>query len=198
MTLWVLLPAAAAAGWVRSYWHISHLNFSVSAGHSVTVWYASHKGFEVCGDFGLRHADTGIEHHSTPLIGCVLEDKDGRPVKRLYPTRPTPKHHFAGFGVTPPRRDLVGDAAERYPATYASLVVPYWFLLLCGLLPPFCGVARLWRKWRRLRRGLCAACGYDLRSGPIKGRTLLDRCPECGAARGKIREESLSTSPAAA
>jgi hypothetical protein len=38
------------------------------------------------------------------------------------------------------------------------------------------------RKWRRVRRGLCPKCGYDLRGGrnrPIDAAV----CPECGATR---------------
>jgi threonine/homoserine/homoserine lactone efflux protein len=34
------------------------------------------------------------------------------------------------------------------------------------------------KRERRLRRGLCPKCGYDLRATP-KG----DRCPECGTPR---------------
>jgi hypothetical protein len=32
------------------------------------------------------------------------------------------------------------------------------------------------RRWRRIKRGLCAACGYSLH------QSLSDKCPECGAA----------------
>jgi hypothetical protein len=35
------------------------------------------------------------------------------------------------------------------------------------------------RKWRRIRRGLCPKCGYDLRGGATDSAT----CPECGATR---------------
>lgn len=43
-----------------------------------------------------------------------------------------------------------------------------WFLLLFG--------PGLFRQMRRIHRGACLACGYDLRA------TTEDRCPECGRA----------------
>jgi hypothetical protein len=57
------------------------------------------------------------------------------------------------------------------------IVVPYWFLLLItGLLPLRCVflMRGRWRREKRLARGQCEHCGYDLRGTP-------DRCPECGA-----------------
>ena len=57
----------------------------------------------------------------------------------------------------------------------AVLTVPYWFLVLAtGLLPG----RRAWVWWRgrrRVAKGHCPACGYDLRATP-------GQCPECGTA----------------
>jgi hypothetical protein len=48
-------------------------------------------------------------------------------------------------------------------------------LAVMGLLESV-AVAVFWQRpwpWRRVRRGFCSGCGYDLRATP-------ERCPECG------------------
>lgn len=58
--------------------------------------------------------------------------------------------------------------------------VPHWWIVAAGLVLPAAWCRSRWRRWRRNRRGVCHACGYDLRATP-------SRCPECGepaAARG--------------
>ena len=55
-------------------------------------------------------------------------------------------------------------------------------VLLTLLLPGACfGIAYMGRRRRtRAERGLCPACGYDLRATP-------GRCPECGAAAAALQ-----------
>jgi hypothetical protein len=70
-----------------------------------------------------------------------------------------------------------------------SFMVPYWFVIALAGFAPAARLARRTRKSLRVRlaarRGLCAACGYDLRATP-------GRCPECGT------DASQSPAPAPA
>jgi hypothetical protein len=83
-------------------------------------------------------------------------------------------------------RDERTQSARRMPYAYSSgISIPIWPFTLLTLLPAlrFARIKyheRITR--RRIRRGCCAVCGYDLRASP-------DRCPECGSE--KMPEPSL-------
>ena len=65
------------------------------------------------------------------------------------------------------------DTQGHYAYREVFFSVPYWpFVVLGGALGWWIGRRpRLLR--RRIKAGLCVACGYDVRATP-------DRCPECG------------------
>ena len=59
----------------------------------------------------------------------------------------------------------------------STIVVPHWFvLLLAAPLPAWHFFGRRLIRRRRLRRGLCPRCGYDLTANAT------GVCPECGTA----------------
>jgi len=62
-----------------------------------------------------------------------------------------------------------------------DLGVPHWFLLLLTLPVPAYRLVVWLRRRRRARRGLCLACGYDLRASDEAGR-----CPECGRSFNEV------------
>ncbi|HVT87426.1 MAG TPA: hypothetical protein VHD56_01125 [Tepidisphaeraceae bacterium] len=70
----------------------------------------------------------------------------------------------------------------RGPIAFWSIGFPYWFVItLTSVAPAIFLILRekeWWRK-RRLKKGLCEHCGYDLRAST-------GRCPECGTEIPKI------------
>ena len=77
----------------------------------------------------------------------------------------------ATFTGSPPIASVGGTSmvlARRWRA-------PYWPLAAAAAVLPLWRLARWGRRRRRLTRGLCPRCGYDLRASE-------GACPECGYA----------------
>lgn len=86
---------------------------------------------------------------------------------------------------TPGRLELVG---------HYSITMPHWFVLLLSLIFPAFSLRRFLRRRARVRKGLCAKCGYDLRPSNS------EKCPECGTPvpqRKEIAKVPDAAKPAA-
>jgi hypothetical protein len=87
-------------------------------------------------------------------------------------------HEFLGVRVT---EHYGPGPVGRYdgPFLFYDFEPRAWVIaaIACALLPLWRGPALIRRRVqsRRIRLGLCPACGYDIRAAP-------NRCPECGRA----------------
>ena len=77
-----------------------------------------------------------------------------------------------GVGATDYGDRLLGFGYTRRPDGVRYANVPYWSLAAASGLPGAIAARAAWKR-RGKRRGVCTACGYDLRASR-------ERCPECG------------------
>jgi len=82
--------------------------------------------------------------------------------------------------IAVPQEHSAGPEYDRwfYVRAYRRFFIPILPFVVLAVTVPFLRGVRHVREWQgrwRQARGLCRACGYDLRASP-------GRCPECGTA----------------
>lgn len=103
-----------------------------------------------------------------------------------HPGHPKVAFYWAGFRLDWNRWDGPTPSMQASKVQGEFVVgVPYWFVALLLSLWPVIRLRHLITNWRRARRHLCVACGYDLRGS--RGLT----CPECGGAVARASEDFL-------
>jgi hypothetical protein len=146
--------------------------------------------------FGRERAWTAM-CNSTPgeLPGVVTDGLDVTRIQ-IYPPADPAKvatggspfgDGYLGFTFATSRSDVFADHAGSQ-LVYA--LIPHWAVaipLVFWVLHRLFGPAA--ERQRRLRKGQCVHCGYDLRASA-------ERCPECGAEIGQSERAEHATEPA--
>jgi hypothetical protein len=82
----------------------------------------------------------------------------------------TTRFSFLGFKTAAGQTTITGQLTPHFSA----ILIPCWFLAIVLALLPFRVFRAALTRRQRKRKGLCVACGYDLRASS-------GRCPECGS-----------------
>ena len=148
----LILSLTTAALWVRSHW--------IADGYVTTTFQVWTGGGEVEGTwhppYSVPSRFAGYNSHPYVPLSSI-------PAEVYVPAR---LHRLVGarWASWINRGERVGDAW-----------IPMWPIIIGAAILPAIGATRLPAAIRRRRvaRGLCSRCGYDLRASP-------SACPECG------------------
>jgi hypothetical protein len=136
---------------------------------------------------GLRMTDMAFEERGGPRVGGLKRQSASR-VRSGWPMsavegatwldtqQPQPRVTLQTLFI-PPHGWPGPKGAIPYapmPLGFTINTLFYAFILWLLFVAPFA-----LRRWRRIKRGLCVKCGYDLRGGRASDSSV---CPECGAA----------------
>ncbi|HWE97016.1 MAG TPA: hypothetical protein VG269_23845 [Tepidisphaeraceae bacterium] len=161
------LLLATLTFWYRSRHHVDIATFCTPAGYYQGL-AAQHGGVLLFFSTipGGKESAWETHHAST-----TTDDQQYIDFRDSLFAPPAERFSHLGFRLAGGILTLTPQLITRYTV----LALPYWFLVIVfGILPlgPF---RAAWQRHKRRRRGLCLACGYDIRAST-------DRCPECGAA----------------
>jgi hypothetical protein len=105
--------------------------------------------------------------HSIGLATSSAEDFT--PIRDTILDKTAIRFSFLGF------QTASGQAAmtSQLSPGFLAVRIPCWLLAIVFAILPLSVVRARWIRGQRKRKGLCLACGYDLRFSE-------GRCPECG------------------
>ena len=184
----LLLPLVVAAGWWQSY---------ASPGEAVLGWRDEALRAPPS-DYKSRRLHWAMRRPVDGLVWNAISVRGRLELSRVRFTQVDAEmlDHFEPFGEgrgfflietgaeSPPPVDGSSFASEPVQLSAPSrsggwrfqghrVRAPFWSLALVSAIPAAVVMRRRAIRWRRARRGLCVACGYDLRAST-------GRCPECG------------------
>jgi hypothetical protein len=177
----LLLCLAVAALWVRSYFaadRFVRLPLTLRPGGFRTEEYTAFAWRGVLGVGAIRHDHEQASMPAAqydPLL-LIAQSRDAQwQFEGSWSSRPP--QDFPATGGSLPLWGFdtwtVNERGLGHRGLGAGLNIAYWLLLLLCSVPLDLWVIATMFGRRRLGRGRCVRCGYDLRATP-------DRCPECG------------------
>jgi hypothetical protein len=116
---------------------------------------------------GDRKLSVGIWNNFTGMLRDVLSHAVGA----LWRDPDSPPWNTSMFSFN----RIVKTERGREFTFCTWCVFPLWTPIAISLMYPMFVSARRFRQHRRLSKGFCVTCGYDLRASK-------ERCPECGTA----------------
>jgi hypothetical protein len=164
-TLVAIAIVSSALLWARSRRHVDTILFFTPAGNVQLL--GSSDGFV----FLLLSSISAGRERGLSLRYDGDDPADLDDARSRITTAAAFSHDLLGFGVMAGRAE---DLASHLPGDWCVLHAPHWFLMAIAGATGVVVVMPRVRRHRRIAKGLCPSCGYDIRASP-------QRCPECGA-----------------
>lgn len=153
---------------IVSYWH--------GMGHEGRNKLPTNGPHNVHQSLIMIHRGIVFLHKSDVYVGPDALDDFVRPLPEGWPyslkSMIEEAHKEYGRGPIWKRLGFRFDTESKRVRSTTMTFSLWPFVMLLGALP-MVELAKMRRQRRRLARGQCGRCGYDLRASP-------DRCPECG------------------
>jgi hypothetical protein len=173
ISLSAAILALTVVFWFRSYERKEYLDVFITPNHSLGVFTANGRLF-------WEHTAMIKRHPGKPAWVPLRVSGQSFPRGNGDGPHPSPDVRFLRFA----KWHFLFEDDDGLISQYI-IGTPAWFVAGVCSLPILFVLRRFLRRRRRVRHGLCVACGYDLRAS---GST----CPECGTAVAAAGSLSLA------